>query len=131
MVDYIDTSAAAKLVVVEPESRALRRYLGRRPDPPFTSDLTRTELLRAVRRLDPSLATIARDVLDAFTIVGLGTSTFERAALVDPPALRSPDALHLAAALTVGDDLDVLITYDERLGAAARASGVATAAPGA
>jgi predicted nucleic acid-binding protein len=131
VVDYIDTSAAAKLVVAESESRALRRYLGRRPNPPFTSDLTRTELLRATRRLDPSLATVARDVLDTFTIVGLPTTTFERAGLIDPPALRSLDALHLAAALIVGDDLDLLITYDERLIAAARASGVATASPAA
>lgn len=131
VVDYIDTSAAAKLVVAEPESRALRRYVSRRPNPPFTSDLTRTELLRAVRRLDPSLATLARDVLDAFTIVGLPTTTFERAALLDPPTMRSLDALHLAAALTVGDDLDAIITYDDRLIAAARTSGVATVAPGA
>lgn len=131
MADYIDSSAAAKLVVAEAESRALRRYLGRRPGPLFTSDLTRTELVRAVRRLDPSLASVARDVLDAFTIVQLPTSTFERAALLDPPTLRSLDALHLAAALSVGDDLDVIVTYDDRLTAAAREAGVATAAPGA
>lgn len=130
MADYIDTSAAAKLVVAEPESAALRRYLRRRPNPPFTSDLTRTELIRVVRRFDPSLTAIARDVLDAFTLVQLPTSTFERAGLIDPPALRSLDALHLAAALSVGDDLDVVITYDDRLAAAARASGLTTLSPG-
>ena len=131
MADYIDTSAAAKLVVAESESRALRRYLGRRPGPPFTSDLTRTELVRAVRRLDTSLTTLARDVLDAFTIVQVTTSTFERAALVDPSALRSLDALHLAAALSVGDDLDAIVTYDARLAEAAQQAGIATASPGA
>jgi predicted nucleic acid-binding protein len=130
VVDYLDTSAAAKLVVAEPKSRALRRYLRQRPNPPFTSDLTRTELLRAVRRVDASLAPAAREVLDACTIVALPTSTFERAGLIDPPTLRSLDALHLAAALSVGDDLDVIITYDDRLIAAARVAGVTTAAPG-
>jgi uncharacterized protein len=70
-------------------------------------------------------------VLDAFTIIQLSTSTFERAALIDPPAIKSLDALHLAAALSVGDDLDVIVTYDDRLAATARAAGVATASPGA
>lgn len=130
MAAYVDTSAAAKLVVAEPESKALRRYLGRRTVPLFTSDLTRTELLRAVRRFDPSLTVSARAVLDVFTIIQLSTSTFERAALLDPPELRSLDALHLSAALSIGDDLDVIITYDERLAAAAHASGVATVSPG-
>ena len=48
-----------------------------------------------------------------------------------PAEWRRRDAIHPAADLAVGDDLDVLITYDERLAAAAHASGVATAAPGA
>ena len=130
MADYLDTSAAAKLVVREPESRALRRYLTGRSEPPFTSDLTRTELVRAVRRVDPTLTTVARSVLDACTIVEMPAATFERAAVVEPATLRSLDALHLAAALTAGDGLDAIITYDERLAAAAALVGVRTIGPG-
>jgi hypothetical protein len=44
--------------------------------------------------------------------------------------LRSLDAIHLAAALDLGDDLDGLVTYDERLGEAARLNGITVLAPG-
>lgn len=131
MAEYIDTSAAAKLIVAEAETEALRVHLQGGPGPPFTSDLTRAELIRTVRRADPRLATAARSVLEAFIIVTMPTSTFERAALLDPPTLRSLDALHLAAALSVGDELDAVITYDARLAQAAEAAGIRTVAPGA
>ncbi len=39
------------------------------------------------------------------------------------------DAIHLAAALDLGDDLEGLITYDDRLAAAAVSNGVAVVAP--
>lgn len=60
MLDYLDTSAAAKLMVAEPESDELRRYATAPSRRLVTSDLTRTELVRAVRRIDPSLAVAAR-----------------------------------------------------------------------
>ena len=47
----------------------------------------------------------------------------------EPDLLRSLDALHLAAALDLGDDLDGIITYDERLASAAAALGIAVIAP--
>ena len=34
---------------------------------------------------------------------------------LEPRVLRTLDAIHLAAALAVGDDLDVVVTYDERM----------------
>ncbi len=43
--------------------------------------------------------------------------------------LRSLDAIHLAAALDLGDDLEGLVTYDERLANAAMVNGVAVVAP--
>ena len=130
MFDYLDTSAAAKLVVVEPESEALRHYVTAPSRRLVTSDLTRTELVRAVRRVDPSLAAAAREVLDSMTIMTLTTDVFERATLLEPPTMRSLDALHLAAALTLGEDLDAVITYDDRLAGAARIAALHTVAPG-
>ena len=47
----------------------------------------------------------------------------------DTGRLRSLDAVHLAAALDLGDDLDSLVTYDERLAAGARSYGVPVTAP--
>jgi predicted nucleic acid-binding protein len=40
-----------------------------------------------------------------------------------PAELRSLDAIHLATAQELGDDLKVLVTYDERMAAAARQLG--------
>jgi len=45
------------------------------------------------------------------------------------PLLRSPDTIHLATALLIREDLDELLTYDDRLAASARAHGLAVATP--
>ena len=68
-------------------------------------------------------------VLDALTIVTLPTSTFEHAAEVEPDLLRSLDALHLAAALELGDELAGVVTYDERFATAANNYGIDVVAP--
>ena len=54
---------------------------------------------------------------------------FQRAGELDPAVLRSLDAIHLAAALAIGDDLEGVVTYDERMVAAAHALGIATLTP--
>jgi predicted nucleic acid-binding protein len=48
---------------------------------------------------------------------------------LDPAVLRSLDALHLAAALSLADDLDGLVTYDDRLAASAHALGIVVITP--
>lgn len=73
----------------------------------------------------------ARAVLDSLILLTAPTSTFERAADLDPDLLRSLDAPHLAAALDLGDDLDGLVTYDDQLARAARLHGVTVVAPSA
>ncbi len=69
-------------------------------------------------------------MLDSITLTEVTTSVFEAAARIDPGVLRSLDAIHLAAALDLGDDLDGIVTYDDRLALAARANGMAVLAPG-
>ncbi len=71
----------------------------------------------------------ARAVLDSIAILTLPTSTFERAAEPDPDRLRGLDALHLAAALELGDELDGFVTYDDRLAVAASRYAVAVVSP--
>jgi predicted nucleic acid-binding protein len=126
---YLDTSAAAKLVVAETETPALLAWIDHTSDPVVACDLLRTELLRAVRRVAPDRTTRARAVLDSVTLLTLATSMFERAAFLDPVGLRILDALHLAAALDLGDDLDGIVTYDARLREAASALGMTVVAP--
>jgi predicted nucleic acid-binding protein len=126
---YVDTSALVKLVVAEAESAALVAWLDDTGRDPVSSDLARTELVRAVRRAVPDRLVRARAVLDAVTLVELTTATFEAAGRLDPTLLRTLDALHLAVALDLGDDLEGIVTYDERLAGAARVHGVAVHAP--
>lgn len=129
MAHYLDTSALVKLVAHERETPALLAWLAETDRTPVTSDLARTELVRASRRISPALTVAARDALDTVTILRLPTTILEHAALLDPPSLRSLDAVHLAAALTLGDDLESVVTYDDRLADAAEASGIRVIAP--
>ncbi len=130
MAHYLDTSALTKLVVAEPRTAALRRWLRKTNRDPVVCDLARTELLRAVRRVAPDRILQARAVLDSITITDLTTALFEHAGRLCPAGLRSLDALHLAAALDLGDDLEGMVTYDDRLAEAAIANGITVLAPG-
>ena len=129
MAHYLDTSALVKLVVAEEETAALRAWLSAEERSPVTCDLSRAELMRAVRRAGPDRVVRARTVLDAITLINLPAPLFEDAGRLDPTMLRTLDAIHLAAALDLGDDLQALVTYDERLAEAARSNGVAVHAP--
>lgn len=129
MAYYLDTSAAVKLVVGERGSKALLAWAAAHADEVVSSDLLRTELFRATRRAAPEHLRRARTVLDSITILALPAGVFERAGELEPPEMRSLDALHLAVALDLGDDLDGIVTYDERLAAAAELHGVAVVAP--
>ncbi len=126
---YADTSVLVKLVVIEPETAPLQAWLAKERRDLVACDLVRTELLRAVRRVDNDLALQARAVLDAITLTEVTAALFEQAGRLEPIALRSLDALHLASALDLGDDLDGFITYDERLARGAEANAITVVSP--
>jgi len=126
---YVDTSALVKLVVAEPETDSLRVWLTAAERDPVASDLARTELFRAVRRAAPDRLVDARAVLDAMNLIEVTTAIFEAAGRLEPMSLRSLDALHVAAALDLGDDLAGFVTYDERLAEAAAANGISVVSP--
>jgi predicted nucleic acid-binding protein len=125
----MDTSALVKLVVAEDETPALRAWIAAADAPLVACDLARAELMRAVRRAAPDRVVQARAVLDAVTMLTVATATFETAGRLDPAITRTFDALHLAAALELGDDLAAVVTYDARMADAAQAHGVAVLAP--
>jgi len=66
----------------------------------------------------------ARAALATITLLPIDDLTLETAADLDPPALRSLDAIHLAAALSLGHDLKRMYCYDARLFAAAIPRGI-------
>jgi predicted nucleic acid-binding protein len=126
---YLDTSALVKLVVAEQQTAALRAWLSAEPREPVASDLVRTELLRAVRRAAPDRLVDARSVLKGLTLLRVPAAIFEAAGRLDPQELRSLDAIHIAAALDLGDDLSGMVTYDRRLEVAAAANGITVTSP--
>ena len=130
MVFYLETSAAVKLIVREAETEAMLAWAADHAENIVSSDLTRTELLRAVRRDAPDRADGAGKLLDRAHVVDLPTSVFARAAVLDPAILRTLDALHLAAAMEFGADLEGIVTYDDRLASAAMVHGVTVVSPG-
>lgn len=129
MAHYLDTSALVKLVVAEVETQALRDWLAEEERVPVTSDLTRTEMMRTVRRAAADRLVLARAVLDSVIVLTLPTAIYETAGRLEPLTIRSLDAVHLAAALELGDDLDGVVTYDRGLAEGAQANGVPVVAP--
>lgn len=61
-------------------------------------------------------------------LVQLTTHHFDAAGRLDG-TLRSLDALHVVAALDLGDDLAGFVTYDQRQGEAVVAAGMTVIAP--
>ncbi len=129
---YLDTSALAKLVVEEAESVALAGWLDERStDALCTSLISRAELVRAARRRGPEAVPRAQGLLAECALVPLDTLSVDIAALLEPATLRTLDALHLAAALSLGADVGAFVSYDARQCAAAEALGLPVVAPGA
>lgn len=107
---YLDSPALVKLVVAERESDALRDVLAR--DPPTSS-----------------LVPLAQRVVSQLTVIEVSEAIRARAAALEPAELRSPDAIQLATALELGDDLDAVITYDGRMSEAAASLALEVIAP--
>ncbi|HEY9287039.1 MAG TPA: type II toxin-antitoxin system VapC family toxin, partial [Candidatus Dormibacteraeota bacterium] len=127
---YLDSSAFLKLVVSEAESAALQRFIEAWPQRASAS-LLRTEAIRALRRAGyESRVGAARRLIRSVRLISLNEPLLDRAGELEPRDLRSLDAIHLAAALSIGSDLGLLVTYDERLESAARDLGIAVQSPG-
>lgn len=126
---YLDTSALVKLVLAEEESTALSALLDDGGNQ-VSSVVTAVELLRAARRQAPDELPRARDVLGSVNLIALDDVVRARAAALDPPTLRSLDAIHVASALILRPALGSLVTYDARMAEAAEAAGITVEAPG-
>jgi predicted nucleic acid-binding protein len=114
-----------KLISDEREADGLRRYL----DEGLTvvsSDLLETELRRIGIHHDIDQLLITA-VLDGVTLTPLTRDQFREAGRYPQVGLRSPDALHLAGALSI--EASAILTYDIRLAEAARAHGLQVVAP--
>lgn len=127
-VTYLDSSAIVKLVVEEPESTALRAFLRRR-SPIVSSALARTEVLRALLLEGAPGAARARAVLGRIDLIRVNDRVLNAAGALQPPELRSLDAIHIASAQLLAEDLGQLVTYDDRMLATASGLGISTVSP--
>jgi hypothetical protein len=125
---YLDSSAVVRLVIAEPESAALRRYLRRRR-PLVSSALARTEVLRALLSFGEVALARGRRVLRTIELMRVNDRVLEVAGTLLPAEVRSLDAIHLATAQQLGDDLGVVVTYDVRMADAAAKLGLETHSP--
>ncbi len=126
---YLDSSAIVKLVSREPETDGLVELIGEDPAT-ISSELSVVEVLRAVRRVRGDVRR-AEAVLGGIALVPIDAGIIRTAGELRPVALRSLDAIHLATALSLTDDISRLVTYDSRLAVAARSMKVSVASPGA
>ena len=125
---FLDASAFIKLLVAEPESEDLRRLAG--GSPLASSDLLRTEARRAAARQPAHVMRICDELLAGVHKVRLTPALLDRAGRIPGPGLRSLDAIYVACAEQLGDDLAGFVSYDSRQLAAAERLGLRTASPG-
>jgi predicted nucleic acid-binding protein len=125
---YVESSALVKLAVAEPETRRLRDALAAHPRL-VASELTGIEATRAAWRRDGDPgATRARTALLNVFLLPIDRTVVDAATRLEPPTLRSLDAIHVATALVLQEDV-VFYSYDTRTLDAALSAGLVTASP--
>ncbi len=125
---YLDTSALAKLIVRETETAALGQWLRPRAAQLWvTSIIGRVELVRVATRFAAENG--ARLLLAGLDTIPLTEHVADVAQSTGSATLRTLDAIHLASALSVRDELTAFCCYDRRLLDAAGDAGLPIHAP--
>lgn len=124
----MDSSALVKLVVEEDESGALLKYLRSRRLR-VSCALARVEVVRSAQKAGRRERDRAIRLVRSIDLIRVDDALLDSASDIDGAVLRSLDAIHLAAALTLGPDLGDLVTYDFRMSEAARSLGLAVVGP--
>lgn len=127
---YVDSSALVKLVLPEAESSSMIEFAAKF-DTLVTSTIGAIEFRRAVKRHYAQQLWAVERVLAEMTILELSHEVRRTAELLEPTILRTLDAIHIASALVIREELEAFVAYDERLLEAARLAGIPTASPGA
>jgi predicted nucleic acid-binding protein len=125
---FLDSSAILKLIVDEPESKTLRRFI---PEYKMASRLSRLEVLRNVHRIDPKKVSTARDKLDGIFYVEINTPVLKNAEEIAlSMEIKSLDAIQAGSALFLKDSIAGVISYDKNLNRALKLLGIKVYAPG-
>ena len=120
---YIDASAFVAAVSAEPGTRAMRAMLDA-GHPTVASALLEIEAARALAGTSRDVRARADALLESVDLVAIDRAVIAKAAHLAPGVrLRSPDAIHLATALSMPEPV-AMLTLDQRLLAASLVVGL-------
>jgi predicted nucleic acid-binding protein len=80
-------------------------------------------VLRALLPAGEEAMSRGRAVLQRIDLVRVNDRILNAAGVLRPPELRSLDAIHLATAQELEDELSALVTYDDKMATAAKQLG--------
>ena len=129
MAYVVDSSALVKLIVNEQHSKSLSSWVDGCKQDLFISELARTEVSRAIARVDSNLNKQFNIIATRFGVIRVSTQVLTIAAVLSPTTLRTLDAIHLASCMILGDDLAGFVTYDSAQADAASHNGITVIAP--
>lgn len=123
---YVDASAFVKLFKPELETDALETALSEWPEL-VSSELLEVEALRTAGLVGGRAA--CETLLSTVTLLPLTASIRASATQLAPARLRTLDAIHVATAHDLGNDVGLLFSYDADMLTAASLIGVPIRAP--
>ncbi len=126
---YIDASAFVKLFSAEPESGAMAEALDGELPLIVASEILAVEAFRAALRLGADATAEAPRLLRRVALRPLTREIRERAYRIGTPSLRALDAIHLATAVSLEQEVESIFTYDKRLAQASEDVGLRVLAP--
>lgn len=126
---YLDASALVTNVLTRPNVVELREFLAAHSE--LRAATSTVGLVETVRNCDRagSFPGLMAQLLREYSEVELTAEIRDRAADL-PGRLKASDAIHLASAETLGEELVAFVTYDRPLAAVARSRGLPVASPG-
>ena len=126
---YLDSSAILKYVFAEPERPAMVKALTSQA---ISSELARLEVKRAVFRINPKDIELANEELSRINIVSISNQVLTVAeSFTGSVTLATLDAIHVATAITLGHQIEGIITYDKQMISNAAVMGIKVLSPGA
>ena len=129
MAYVVDSSALVKLIVNEQHSKSLSSWVDGCKQDLFISELARTEVSRAIARVDSNLNKQFNAIVTRFGVIRVSTQVLTIAAVLSPTTLRTLDTIHLASCVILGDDLTGFVTYDNAQASAASINSIEVITP--
>jgi predicted nucleic acid-binding protein len=123
----LDSSAILKLIIDEPESAAMRNIFNERS---MTSVISRLEVVRNIRRLDPLALGAAQNILSRISMLPISEVVLKTAETITATtSLKSLDCIHIASMITSPIPLQGIITYDKAMATNAEILGIKVLSP--